>query len=168
MIDKDGFRTNVGIILVNQANKVFWGQRIRQTSWQFPQGGVNKGESAIAALYRELYEEVGLRPKDVYIMGATTKWLKYRLPSHLIRQVEPLCIGQKQKWFLLKLVSDDSKICLDATGDPEFSDWRWINYWSPLKHVIAFKQTVYRKALEQLYPLVKQAKRRSKGKKRKR
>lgn len=155
MIDKDGFRANVGIILVNRANKVFWGQRIRQTSWQFPQGGVKKGESALAALYRELYEEVGLRPQDVIVVGCTKKWLKYRLPANLIRQVEPLCIGQKQKWFLLRLVSDDSQINLSATNVPEFGDWRWVNYWSPIKHVIAFKRTVYRKALEQLCSLVK-------------
>ena len=129
MIDKDGYRANVGIILVNKANEVFWGQRIRQTSWQFPQGGVKKGESAIAALYRELYEEVGLRPQDVSVLGATKKWLKYQLPPHLIRQVEPLCIGQKQKWFVLRLLKDDASICLDACDAPEFGDWRWVNYW---------------------------------------
>lgn len=155
MIDKDGFRYNVGIILVNKANKVFWGQRIRQHSWQFPQGGVHQGETALQALYRELYEEVGLRPKDVHVIGVTRQWHKYRLPTHLVRQVEPLCIGQKQKWFLLRMLSDDSAIKLDATDSPEFDHWQWVPYWSPLKQVISFKRQVYRKALDQFFPLIK-------------
>lgn len=155
MIDKDGYRSNVGIILINKANKVFWGQRVRQNSWQFPQGGVQKGESALAALYRELHEEVGLRPKDVQVIGVTRQWHKYRLPAHLIRQVEPLCIGQKQKWFLLRMLSDDSTIRLDQSDSPEFSNWKWVPYWTPLKHVISFKRQVYRKALEQFHPLIK-------------
>lgn len=155
MIDKDGYRSNVGIILVNKANKVFWGQRVRQNSWQFPQGGVKKGETALAALYRELYEEVGLRPKDVHIIGVTRQWHKYHLPPHLVRQVEPLCIGQKQKWFLLRLVSDESAINLETNSAPEFSGWKWVSYWTPLKQVISFKRQVYRKALDQFYPLIK-------------
>ncbi len=155
MIDKDGYRANVGIILINKANKVFWAQRIRQNSWQFPQGGVQPNEPAIATLYRELYEEIGLRPNDVEVIDSTTQWHKYRIPAQLIRHTTPLCIGQKQKWFLLRLISDESAIRLDRTDNPEFSSWNWVHYWSPLKQVIHFKRQVYRKALEEFYPLLK-------------
>ena len=155
MIDKEGYRANVGIVLVNKANKVFWAQRIRQNSWQFPQGGVQPDEPAIATLYRELHEEVGLRPKDVEVIGATTQWHKYRLPTQLIRQATPLCIGQKQKWFLLRLIGEESSIQLDHMDQPEFSSWTWVHYWLPIKQVIPFKRQVYRRALEEFYPLLK-------------
>lgn len=155
MIDKDGYRANVGIILVNKANKVLWAQRIRQNSWQFPQGGVKPNEPAIAALYRELHEEIGLRPQDVEIMAATTQWHKYNIPTRLIRNTTPRCIGQKQKWFLLRLLSDDSAISLHHENTPEFSNWAWVHYWLPIKQVINFKRQVYRKALEEFYPLLK-------------
>ena len=155
MIDQDGYRVNVGIILLNKFNQVFWGQRLRQNSWQFPQGGVQHQEPAIAALYRELYEEVGLRPEHVEVLAATSQWHKYQLPKAFIRQAESRkCIGQKQKWFLLRLLSPESVINLNTMDTPEFSDWRWISYWQPIKHVIYFKKQVYQKALEEFYPLL--------------
>ena len=102
MIDENGFRPNVGIILSNSDGKVFWGKRIGQRSWQFPQGGINEGETPLEAMFRELEEEVGLREEHVEVVGFTDDWLKYRLPKHLIRRRStPTCIGQKQLWFLL-------------------------------------------------------------------
>lgn len=154
MIDEEGYRANVGIILLNpSATRVFWARRIRQKSWQFPQGGLNMGDQALSALYRELYEEVGLLPQDVEILAATKGWFKYRLPPHMIRAKTPLYVGQKQKWFLLKLVAPESKINLRATNDPEFEAWGWVDYWHPLSQVIAFKRHVYRKALEMFFPV---------------
>ena len=82
MIDAEGYRANVAIILTNREGKLFWGRRIRQKSWQFPQGGVQHGETALQAMYRELHEETGLRPTDVEIISATPGWLRYRLPEH--------------------------------------------------------------------------------------
>ncbi len=147
VIDQEGFRANVAMVLLNDQNEVFWGRRIRQHSWQFPQGGMDAGETPIEAMYRELQEEVGLLPKDVEVIAATQMWLRYRLPRFFIRRNSPLCIGQKQKWFLLRLKSSDSHINLNAMKKPEFDDWRWVNYWYPIEEVIAFKRNVYRKAL---------------------
>ena len=154
MIDADGFRANVGIILSNACGQVLWARRVGSSdAWQFPQGGINTGESPEQALYRELKEEVGLSPKDVSIVDVTSGWLKYRLPRNLVREGQvPLCIGQKQKWFLLRLLSDDNAIQLDQSDAIEFSDWRWVSYWYPLEQVIAFKRDVYRRALKALSP----------------
>ncbi|MEM1244229.1 MAG: RNA pyrophosphohydrolase [Pseudomonadota bacterium] len=155
MIDSDGFRLNVGIILANRAGRLFWAKRCGQNAWQFPQGGIDKNEKPVDALYRELQEELGLHATDVKLLGVTSRWLRYRLPKRFIRyHIKPICIGQKQKWYMLKLLSTDDKVCLDHTSTPEFDHWRWVNYWEPVKEVIAFKRYVYRKALAELEPLV--------------
>jgi len=151
VIDSKGFRPNVGIILANGNGQVFWARRIGQDAWQFPQGGIQRNESPEAALYRELDEEVGLQPADVEVLGATRGWLRYRLPAHLIRRRQrPACIGQKQIWFMLRLLSDEARVRLDASHEPEFDDWSWVSYWHPLAEVVSFKRDVYERALEQL------------------
>ena len=155
MIDSEGYRANVAMVIVNRHGKVFWGRRLRQQSWQFPQGGINPGETALAAMYRELYEEVGLRPKDVEVVASTRGWLRYKIPSHLVRSTQPTCIGQKQKWFLLRLLSDDSAINLSTMPKSEFSGWKWVSYWYPARRVVDFKQQVYQRALERFNRLVK-------------
>lgn len=156
MIDKNGLRINVGIILINTEGKLFWGRRCnRPDAWQFPQGGVNENESVEHAMYRELHEELGLQPKDVEILGVSKRWLHYYLPRNLRRyRSKPLCIGQKQKWFLLKLVSGDEAIKLDISDDQEFDQWKWVDYWKPADEVILFKKQVYKKALKEFEPLV--------------
>lgn len=159
MIDKDGYRPNIGIIVANEKGMVLWAKRIGQNAWQFPQGGIQREESLETALYRELYEELGLKPEDVTIVACTKRWLRYRLPKYLQRQhFKPLCIGQKQKWFLLKLVSEDAAVHLSRSEDPEFDDWRWVSYWYPLQQVIHFKRQVYRRALQELAPFIKKIK----------
>lgn len=151
MIDSEGFRSNVGIVICNKQGQLLWAKRIGQSAWQFPQGGIKPSESLEDALYRELDEEVGLSAADVQILHQTEDWLHYRLPENYIRQhSDPRCIGQKQKWFLLSLESEDSKVVLSRTGKPEFDDWRWVDFWYPVDQVIEFKREVYRKALEQL------------------
>ena len=101
MIDAEGFRANVGIVICNNQGQVFWARRYGQHSWQFPQGGVDDGETAEQTMYRELHEEVGLLPEDVEIVASSKHWLRYKLPKRLIRRdSSPVCIGQKQKWFL--------------------------------------------------------------------
>lgn len=155
MIDSEGYRANVGIILCNQDDRVFWAKRIGQDSWQFPQGGIRESESPEEALFRELHEETGLRPEDVEIIGSTRKWLRYRLPKHLIRRrSRPLCIGQKQRWFLLRLTGGEDCVRLDSTAHPEFDGWRWVDYWHPANEVVFFKRQVYKKALLELAPLL--------------
>ena len=155
MIDEHGYRPNVGIIICNAMGQVLWARRIGQNAWQFPQGGIKRGESPEKALYRELQEEVGLLPEHVQIIGSTRGWLRYRLPKRMIRRDKrPVCVGQKQKWYLLKLVADESRIDLSATGNPEFDGWSWVSYWFPLGEVVSFKRDVYRRALTELAPRI--------------
>ena len=146
MIDNDGFRANVGIILCNQNQQLFWGRRIGQLdAWQFPQGGIDPNETPEDAMYRELYEEVGLRPEHIKILGRTDRWLRYRLPQNLIRRnptSEKTCIGQKQVWFMLEFVGDENDFNLNAADQPEFDHYKWVDYWLPLRDVIHFKRKV--------------------------
>jgi putative (di)nucleoside polyphosphate hydrolase len=132
-----------------------WARRIGQDAWQFPQGGMRTDETPAEAMYRELAEEVGLCPEHVELMGATRGWLRYRLPrKYLRRSSRPLCVGQKQVWFMLRLLCDDAEVCLNTSAKPEFDNWRWVDYWRPLDEVVSFKRTVYRKALHELAPLL--------------
>ncbi len=152
MVDRDGYRPNVGIVLVNPRNEVFWGKRIHEHSWQFPQGGIKAGETPEQAMYRELGEEVGLLPAHVRILGRTRSWLKYDVPDQWIRRdFRGNYRGQKQIWFLLRLTGRDSDVSLRASTHPEFDAWRWSEYWVPLDSVIEFKREVYRAALEELH-----------------
>lgn len=151
MLDREGFRPNVGIILVNQKSQVWWGKRVNEHAWQFPQGGIKHGESPEQAMYRELYEEVGLRPEHVKILGRTRDWLRYEVPDRFIRrEARGHYRGQKQIWFLLRMLARDHDICLRATEHPEFDAWRWHDYWVPLDTVIEFKREVYMLALNEL------------------
>ncbi len=151
MIERDGYRPNVGIILCNAKNEVFWGKRIGEHAWQFPQGGIKRGESPQEAMYRELYEEVGLKPHHVRILGRTRDWLRYEVPPQWIRRDwRGHYKGQKQIWFLLRLIGRDSDVSLRASGHPEFDAWRWCDYWVELDTVIEFKREVYRLALNEL------------------
>jgi putative (di)nucleoside polyphosphate hydrolase len=151
LIDAQGFRANVGIVLIRDAGDVFLGGRSDGRGWQFPQGGVRSDESAEQALYRELREEVGLEPDDVQVLAATRQWLRYRLPRRYVRRrSRPMCIGQKQRWFLLRMLGGEDRLRFDLTEQPEFDSWRWVDYWSPVREVIYFKRNVYARALDEL------------------
>lgn len=151
MIDQDGYRPNVGIILCNAKDEVFWGKRIREHAWQFPQGGIKHGETPEQAMYRELEEEVGLRPCHVKILGRTSEWLRYDVPSQWVRREwRGSYKGQKQIWYLLRLVGRDCDVSLRASKHPEFDAWRWSDYWIQMDTVIEFKREVYRRALSEL------------------
>lgn len=154
MIDSDGYRPNVGILLTNPQGQLLWARRVGgQDAWQFPQGGIKQNEDAETALYRELHEEVGLSANEVSILGVTRGWLRYRLPSRYVRQQKPVCIGQKQKWFLLEFNGDDERVDVAGGDTPEFDTWRWVSYWYAINNVVAFKREVYRRALKELSPL---------------
>jgi len=155
MIDSEGFRANVGIILTNDQGQVFWARRIGMDAWQFPQGGIKKNESPKTAMYRELREEIGLEPEHVELINSTDDWLRYWLPKRYIRQNKgPLCIGQKQIWYLLKLTADETYLDLSYTSEPEFDSWKWVDFWRPVEEVISFKRQVYQQALKQLQPFI--------------
>jgi len=154
MIDPDGYRPNVAIVLMNDERRVFWAQRSGNDGWQFPQGGMRTDETPLEAMYRELQEETGLGPEHVELIGSTPGWLKYRLPRRYQRHYsKPLCIGQKQVWFLLRFLGDDSAFSLDRCPEPEFRTFKWVDFWYPADNVITFKRAVYRKALALLEPL---------------
>ena len=163
MLDRDGYRPNVGIILANQRNEVFWGKRVNQHAWQFPQGGIKHGETPVEAMYRELEEEIGLQQAHVRVLGRTREWLRYEVPEKWSRACRDGAgtaaaegarggyRGQKQIWYLLRMTGRDCDISLRASGHPEFDAWRWHDYWVPLEAVIDFKREVYRQALIELH-----------------
>lgn len=136
---------------MNDAREVFLGRRVGGRGWQFPQGGVQRGEAVQEALYRELKEEIGLDRPDVSLIAQSARWLRYRLPPKLVRRDrQPLCIGQKQRWFLLRLARADARFVFDSTREPEFDHWRWAPYWEPVREVVYFKRSVYKRALHEL------------------
>lgn len=150
-IDADGFRANVGIILTNEAGKLLLAGRIGRKGWQFPQGGVLVGEAPEDAMFRELREEIGLARGDVELLGSTDDWLRYRLPDKFVRRNRlPLCIGQKQRWFMLKLLASTDDFRFDLGDQPEFDRVRWVDFWRPVHEVIYFKRRVYARALQEL------------------
>ncbi|MEM6300853.1 MAG: RNA pyrophosphohydrolase [Pseudomonadota bacterium] len=152
MIDSQGFRPNVGIMIANDEGRLLWARRVGgRDAWQFPQGGIRRDEQPEQALYRELMEEVGLDQDQVELVASTKGWLRYRLPKQYQRRGQkPLCVGQKQKWFLLHMRAADSAIRLDEHAKPEFDHWQWVSYWYPLNQVVYFKRDVYRRALREL------------------
>src|ERR1700761_3832763 len=153
VIDSDGFRTNVGIVLIRDGGDAFLGRQVGGRGWQFPQGGVLAGEPLRAAAYRELNEEIGLSQSDVELVGQTTRWLRYRLPAKYVRRNRhPMCIGQKQRWFLLRLKREDAQFDFGRTPEPEFDQYRWVNFWEPGREVIYFKRAVSGRALTDLAP----------------
>ena len=151
MIDSEGYRPNVGIIVANGDGRVLWAKRVGQEAWQFPQGGINAQEAPEEALFRELREEIGLKQHEVKVVGATRGWLRYKLPKRLLRNNSDF-VGQKQKWFLLKMLAPDTNVQFDVSSTPEFDHWQWVSYWYPLGQVVQFKQDVYRKAMKELAP----------------
>ena len=152
VIDPDGFRANVGIVLM-LGSQVFLGRRTGGKGWQFPQGGLRSGESLEQALYRELEEEIGVVQPAVDLVGQTERWLRYRLPPRYVRRNQhPVCTGQKQRWFLLRL-KQEVVFDFKRTTEPEFDQWRWADFWDPVREVIYFKRPVYVRALTELASL---------------
>ena len=153
MVDPDGYRPNVGIVLMHGDGRLFWARRVNRDGWQFPQGGMNTDETPREAMFRELREETGLLPEHVEVLGSTPGWLRYRLPRRCVRRGNrPVCIGQKQVWFLLRLTGQEADVRLDLTDKPEFDSWRWVDFWYPAEHVVSFKREVYVRALQHLAP----------------
>ena len=155
IIDALGYRQNVGIIVTNDIRQVVWCKRYGLNVWQFPQGGIQQNETIEQALFRELKEETGLDESHVAIIASSKGWFRYRIPKNLIRTSSlPGYIGQKKRWFLLKLQVDESHIFLNHTKNPEFDNWRWVDYWYPLQKVVSFKRNVYERTLKEFEPVM--------------
>jgi putative (di)nucleoside polyphosphate hydrolase len=153
----DGYRPNVGIVICNKNGKVFWARRVKRDGWQFPQGGVIRNETLEDAMYRELAEETGLLRSQVRLVAHTKQWLRYDLPKRFLRnQRTPTgrktrFKGQKQIWYLLEILGDDSAVNLQTGLEtPEFDRWRWVDIDFVLDNIVDFKRPVYRKALAEL------------------
>jgi len=143
-------RIGVGIILLNNENKVFVGKRIDNPKnfWQMPQGGVNQNENFFHAAKRELEEETGV--KSVKLLKELKEWLKYDLPENLLGKVlEGKYRGQKQKWFIMKFIGKDNEINV-KTKNPEFLAWKWISISELPSIAVSFKVDLYKKLKEEL------------------
>ncbi|BAS68114.1 MAG: RNA pyrophosphohydrolase [Gammaproteobacteria bacterium] len=151
MIDREGYRANVGIVITNDKQQVLLAKRFKKEGWQLPQGGIDKGENELEALLRELEEEVGLRAEHIEVVAKTPKWLRYDLPKN---KRSKYCVGQKQVWFLLKLIGSESDIKLDTHTKIEFEDWKWVDYWHPIEAIIDFKKPIYEDMLKALAPVL--------------
>ena len=145
------YRSNVGIMMVNEKGYVFVGQRLdnNQNAWQMPQGGIDDGEDPETAAYRELLEETGVKKQDVRFVASSSQWLSYDLPENLIPTLwNGKFRGQKQKWFLFKFLGGDRDINI-ATEHPEFSKWKWVSKENLLKGIVPFKKSVYENVLKE-------------------
>lgn len=159
LVRDDGYRPNIGMILMNRFGKVLWARRASRDGWQFPQGGIKRNESLDGALFRELYEEIGLAGHQVGMLAHTSRWLRYDLPDCYLRRTRrrgnTSFRGQKQIWCLLALRGDDSDVCLSASTKPEFDRWIWTDWWSAVEQIVDFKRPVYESVWTELNPSVK-------------
>lgn len=146
-----GYRLNVGLIIANENGELLLCKRKKMNSWQFPQGGIDFGESPIKAAKRELFEEVGISSKSVTLIESLDDWLKYEIPKKSRRRnfLDRKFKGQKQKWFLFKL-KKNVEVTFENDPDNEFDDFKWVSYWYPLNVIISFKEKVYREVLNKL------------------
>ncbi|MFC6276400.1 RNA pyrophosphohydrolase [Psittacicella hinzii] len=138
----DNYRLGVGIIIVNKAGQLWLGKITHYQQWQFPQGGIEEGETPEQAMYRELFEETGIKSHQIKIIAESKKWQTYKYPFSFHEFV-----GARQKWFLVQLIDDNAVI--DYSLAKEFVDHRWVSYWYPIRNVVYFKEDVYRKVLKE-------------------
>lgn len=149
IIDREAleYRPCVGLILFNNNNKIFVGERIdHKGAWQMPQGGIDEGETVTQAALRELKEEVGTDKAEIIRISEQT--LKYDLPDHLIRSLwNGRYRGQEQTWVALKFMGEDSDINIITHDPPEFSAWQWVNLRETPDLIVPFKRDLYREVI---------------------
>tara|TARA_B100001123_G_C15191735_1_gene979671 strand:+ start:635 stop:1129 length:495 start_codon:yes stop_codon:yes gene_type:complete len=148
------YRRCVGIMILNDKNEILVGRRIDHPSgyWQMPQGGIDKNEIPEEAVWREMMEEVGTN--EVELISTSSKWFTYNIPKDTLKTLPwgEKYIGQTQKWFVFRLIGDDSKINIE-TENPEFSEWKWANFDSIADSIVPFKREVYKKVLNEFKKL---------------
>ena len=154
MNEESNYRLNVGLIIVNNYGKVLICKRKNSNQWQFPQGGIDEGESPMEAAKREIFEEVGIKPSKIKVLGKIKDWVKYEIPKELAKKSfkKKGIVGQKQKWFIFKIKTE---ACISFVNDPdnEFDDFAWVSYWRPIALIVSFKKEVYRNVLAELLPI---------------
>tara|TARA_B100001057_G_scaffold88906_1_gene85097 strand:- start:1140 stop:1613 length:474 start_codon:yes stop_codon:yes gene_type:complete len=149
--DPNDFRPNVGMMILSESNKIFVGKRIDHPSefWQMPQGGIDNDENPSIASLREMEEEVGLKKNKVELITQSSDWYYYYLPKDLAETMwKGKFKGQRQMWFLYKLIGSDQDINIH-TKHPEFSDWKWVNKDFLVPNIVPFKKKTYTKVLEE-------------------
>ncbi len=148
----DGYRPGVGAVIINQEQRVWLGKRrtihplIQKavSIWQLPQGGIDANESPHSALWREVYEETGVKPECLRLI-AESGWISYDFPKKIVKSVwGGKYKGQRQKWFLLKLISSDTNFNISVTDCPEFLSWKWATPNEACELVIDFKKSLYK------------------------
>ena len=150
------YRPCVGLMVVNKRKNFFTPQRLdfTSTAWQMPQGGIDGGEEALHAAYRELSEETSITENDVELLAVSRGWFSYDLPKELVSKLwNGLYRGQKQKWFLMRFIGNDDDINLN-TEIPEFSCWRWSTRQQLIESIVPFKKDLYRAVLKEFQPLL--------------
>ena len=150
-LEKLPYRQNVGIMLVNNQNMVFVGQRLdnNKDAWQMPQGGIDKGENPKDAAFRELEEETGVVKELVQVAAVSKDWITYDLPAELVSKLwKGRYRGQKQKWFLMQFFGSDRQVNI-ATAHPEFGSWKWVALSELEGNIVEFKKGVYRQVIEE-------------------
>lgn len=148
-MDLSDFRPNVGIVLIHRDGRVWLGRRADTpgpTNWQFPQGGIDQGESLYDAALRELREETGVT--SVKLLGQTREWSAYAFPpGHRSAKTAKGWKGQKQIWFAMAFLGEDREINLAAYREVEFDAWRWADIESAVDGVVHFKRRTYREVV---------------------
>lgn len=145
------YRPCVGLMLINKDNKIFTAQRLGYSSeaWQMPQGGIEQGEDAVTAAFRELEEETSIAKQKVELLAISENWLSYDLPAELVPKLwNGLYKGQTQKWFLMRFIGVDDEINI-KTSTPEFSSWRWSSKLQLVRSIVSFKKELYHDILRE-------------------
>lgn len=149
------YRDNVGMVIIDDnCNVLCFERKGAFRKWQFPQGGIDKNESAVDAMYRELFEETGIKKNQVELIYTSKNWFYYQIPRTLIRK-KKVFGGQKQKWFLLKLKVDTGIKEFVQNESQEFSDFKWMSFEQAIDCVIKFKKEVYQDVYNEFKPYLK-------------
>jgi len=153
-LSKLPYRPSVGLMILNSNLEVFVGRRIdsKQEAWQMPQGGIDEGELPSESVKREMLEEIGTNKAD--ILAETKQWYNYDLPSYLISKLwNGKYRGQRQKWFLLKFLGNDSEINIENIH-PEFIEWKWVKIEDLPQIIVPFKKQLYISVIEEFRDVI--------------
>ena len=149
------YRKCVGMMILNNTNEILVGKRIDHPSgfWQMPQGGIDEHENPEEAVWREMIEEIGTN--NVTLIKTSNQWLNYDIPNDTLKTLPwgHKYKGQTQKWFAFKFTGKDEDINVGTTN-PEFSEWKWINYQDIVDKIVPFKRSVYSKILKEFEELI--------------